>query len=167
VRAAAKNHAFTSVVTGPEQYDDFLAAVARGGTTLAERRRLAARAFERTAAYDTAIAWWMARHAELHVATGQPATPNAGGQDASDEPPLPMRLTLDLERRLFQIRLLSRYPDLGAADPITREQLEAIVSPISSGDLAERAAAFLGRLHGECFGDGGAIRGDLAWPVQR
>ena len=100
VRAAAKNHAFTSVVTGPEQYDDFLAAVARGGTTLAERRRLAARAFERTAAYDTAIAWWMARHAELHVATGQPATPNAAGQDASDEPPLPMRLTLDLERRL-------------------------------------------------------------------
>ena len=74
---------------------------------------------------------------------------------------------LDLERLLFQIRLLSRYPDLGAADPITREQLEAIVSPISSGDLAERAAAFLGRLHGECFGDGGAIRGDLAWPVQR
>jgi len=100
VRAAAKNHAFTSVVTGPEQYDDFLAAVARGGTTLAERRRLAARAFERTAAYDTAIAWWMARHAELHVSTGQPATPNAGGQDAGDEPPLPMRLTLDLERRL-------------------------------------------------------------------
>ena len=46
-------------------------------------------------------------------------------------------------------------------------RLEAIVSPISSGDLAEQAATFLGRLHGECFGDGGAIRGDLAWPVQR
>jgi len=70
---------------------------------------------------------------------------------------------LDLERLLFLIRLLSRYPELDAADPHTRDQLEAIVSPLPSGDLAERAAAFLGRLHGECHGDAGAIRGDLAW----
>ena len=70
---------------------------------------------------------------------------------------------LDLERLLFLIRLLSRYPELDAADPNTRDQLEAIVSPLPSGDLAERAAAFLGRLHGECHGDAGAIRGDLAW----
>ena len=70
---------------------------------------------------------------------------------------------LDLERLLFLIRLLSRYPELDASDPITREQLEAILSPLPSGDLAERAAAFLGRLHGECFGDVGAVRGDLAW----
>jgi len=70
---------------------------------------------------------------------------------------------LDLERLLFLIRLLSRYPELDASDPITREQLEAMVSPLPSGDLAERAAAFLGRLHGECFGDAEAIRGDLAW----
>jgi len=70
---------------------------------------------------------------------------------------------LDLERLLFLIRLLSRYPELDAADPITREQLEAIVSPLPSGDLAERAAAFLGRLHGECYGEAGAIRADLAW----
>jgi predicted kinase len=70
---------------------------------------------------------------------------------------------LDVERLLFLIRLLSRYPELDAADPITREQLEAIVSPLPSGDLAEQAAAFLDRLHGECFGDAGAIRGDLAW----
>ena len=70
---------------------------------------------------------------------------------------------LDLERLLFLIRLLSRYPELDAADPITREQLESIVSPLPSGDLAERAAAFLGRLHGECYGEAGAIRADLAW----
>jgi phosphoribosylaminoimidazolecarboxamide formyltransferase/IMP cyclohydrolase len=100
VRAAAKNHAFTSVVTGPEQYDDFLAAVARGGTTLAERRRFAARAFERTAAYDTAIAGWMVRHADLHAVTGLPATTPVGEKVPSDEPPLPSRLTLELERRL-------------------------------------------------------------------
>ena len=70
---------------------------------------------------------------------------------------------LDLERLLFLIRLLSRYPELDAADPISREQLEAIVSPLPSGDLAERAAAFLVRLHGECYGAAGAIRGDLNW----
>ena len=70
VRAAAKNHAFTAVVTSPEQYDDLLAAIARGGTTLAERRLFAARAFEHTAGYDAAIARWMARHAGLVAQPG-------------------------------------------------------------------------------------------------
>ena len=70
---------------------------------------------------------------------------------------------LDLERLLFLIRLLTRYPELDAADPITREQLEGIVSPLPSGDLAERAAVLMGRLHGECYGDAGAVRSDLAW----
>ncbi|MEI8371051.1 MAG: hypothetical protein WCJ31_21705, partial [Planctomycetia bacterium] len=65
VRAAAKNHAFAAVVTSPDQYDDFLAALERGGTTLAERRLLAARAFEHTAGYDAVISRWMARHAGL------------------------------------------------------------------------------------------------------
>jgi phosphoribosylaminoimidazolecarboxamide formyltransferase/IMP cyclohydrolase len=95
VRAAAKNHAFTTVVTSPDQYDDFLHAVARGGTTLAERRHYAARAFEHTASYDTAIAGWMARHAGL---VAESATPAVG--EPSGEPPLAARLTLDLERRL-------------------------------------------------------------------
>jgi phosphoribosylaminoimidazolecarboxamide formyltransferase/IMP cyclohydrolase len=98
VRAAAKNHAFTAVVTGPEQYDDFLAALDRGGTTLAERRLLAARAFERTAAYDTAIAGWMAGHAA--IPGGGPTGRGAAAGPPDDEPPLPSRLTLDLERRL-------------------------------------------------------------------
>lgn len=95
VRAAAKNHAFTAVVTSPDQYDDFLAALGRGGTTLAERRLFAARAFEHTAGYDTAIARWMARHAGL---VANAAAPTVG--EPSGEPPLAARLTLDLERRL-------------------------------------------------------------------
>ena len=96
VRAAAKNHAFTAVVTSPEQYDDFLAALARGGTTLADRRLLAARAFEHTANYDAVIARWMARHAGI---VAEP-TAAAAGDSAADDPPLPARVTLDLERRL-------------------------------------------------------------------
>ena len=99
VRAAAKNHAFTAVVTSPEQYDDFLAAVGRGGTTLAERRLLAARAFEHTANYDAVIARWMARHAGL-VAGAAVAAVNGETADSADEPPLPVRMTLELERRL-------------------------------------------------------------------
>ena len=70
---------------------------------------------------------------------------------------------LDLERLLHLIKLLSTWPDLAASDPASAEELEAILSPLPEGDLADRAAAFLGRLHGECFADASAIRGDLAW----
>jgi phosphoribosylaminoimidazolecarboxamide formyltransferase/IMP cyclohydrolase len=60
VRAAAKNHAWVAVVCDPADYQLVEAAVASGGTTLAERRALAAKAFARTAAYDAAVAAWMA-----------------------------------------------------------------------------------------------------------
>lgn len=96
VRAAAKNHQFTAVVTGPDQYDEAIAAISRGGTVLADRRLMAARAFERTAEYDAVIARWMARHAGLVAAASEPV---AAAVEA-DEPPLPARLTLSLERRL-------------------------------------------------------------------
>src|SRR4051794_24956298 len=61
VRAAAKNHASVAIVTSPASYDALLAAVAAGGFTLEQRRRLAAEAFAHTAAYDVAVATWMAR----------------------------------------------------------------------------------------------------------
>ncbi len=70
---------------------------------------------------------------------------------------------LDLERLLYLLRLLCTYPGLDGADPATRAELEAIVSPLPQGDLADRAAALLRRLHGECYGDAAAIRMDLAW----
>ncbi|MGB5134460.1 MAG: ATP-binding protein [Prochlorococcaceae cyanobacterium] len=70
---------------------------------------------------------------------------------------------LDLERLLYLIRLLTTWPDLAATDPVSAEELEAILSPLPEGDLADRAAAFLGRLHGECYADATAIRRDLAW----
>ncbi len=70
---------------------------------------------------------------------------------------------LDLERLLFLIRLLSRFPGLEANDPGTREELEHWLSPLPSGDLADRAAAFLRRLHGDCYADVEALRLDLDW----
>jgi phosphoribosylaminoimidazolecarboxamide formyltransferase / IMP cyclohydrolase len=60
VRAAAKNHARVAVVTDPAQYPAAAQAVAGGGFTLEQRRRLAARAYARTAAYDSAVASWFA-----------------------------------------------------------------------------------------------------------
>jgi len=61
VRAAAKNHAFTTIATDPEQYSAILDQVtANGATTLELRERLAAEAFAHTAKYDRAIASYFA-----------------------------------------------------------------------------------------------------------
>ena len=59
VRAAAKNHPSVAVVVDPAAYGDVLAAVESGGFTLEQRKRLAAQAFQHTAAYDVAVASWM------------------------------------------------------------------------------------------------------------
>ncbi len=74
---------------------------------------------------------------------------------------------LDLERLLYLLRLLSGFPDLAANDAATAADLEAIVSPLPEGDVAERAAALLQRLHGTCYGDAAALRDDLAWLEQQ
>lgn len=58
VRAAAKNHASVTVLTDPAQYGEAIEALQAGGTTAAQRRRLAAQAFAHTAAYDVAVADW-------------------------------------------------------------------------------------------------------------
>ncbi|NBC32536.1 MAG: bifunctional phosphoribosylaminoimidazolecarboxamide formyltransferase/IMP cyclohydrolase [Alphaproteobacteria bacterium] len=65
IRAAAKNHAFVTVVTAPGQYDAVVADMTAhdGATSAALRERLAAAAFARTAAYDSAIAGWFAGQA--------------------------------------------------------------------------------------------------------
>jgi phosphoribosylaminoimidazolecarboxamide formyltransferase/IMP cyclohydrolase len=61
IRSAAKNHEAVAVLTDPADYAAILEELtARGGTTLATRRRLAAAAYARTAAYDAAIAGWFA-----------------------------------------------------------------------------------------------------------
>ncbi|MFE5395174.1 bifunctional phosphoribosylaminoimidazolecarboxamide formyltransferase/IMP cyclohydrolase [Streptomyces sp. NPDC056568] len=60
VRAAAKNHPSVAVVTSPARYADVLSAVKDGGFDLAARKRLAAEAFQHTAAYDVAVASWFA-----------------------------------------------------------------------------------------------------------
>jgi phosphoribosylaminoimidazolecarboxamide formyltransferase/IMP cyclohydrolase len=61
IRAAAKNHDFVTIVTDVSQYEAVKAEIAEhGGTTLATRRKLAAAAYARTSAYDSAISSWFA-----------------------------------------------------------------------------------------------------------
>ncbi|MBO9714127.1 bifunctional phosphoribosylaminoimidazolecarboxamide formyltransferase/IMP cyclohydrolase [Sphingomonas sp.] len=62
VRSAAKNHESVAILTDPADY-----GVVSGGTTrLADRKRLAMKAFQATAAYDAAISGWFA-----HVDQGE------------------------------------------------------------------------------------------------
>ena len=60
VRASAKNYANVAIVVSPESYPAIVEAVGSGGTSLTQRKDLAARAFAHTAAYDTAVATWFA-----------------------------------------------------------------------------------------------------------
>jgi phosphoribosylaminoimidazolecarboxamide formyltransferase/IMP cyclohydrolase len=62
IRAAAKNHAFVTVVVDVEDYDTLLADLDQhnGATCPKFRRKLAQRAYARTAAYDAAVSTWMA-----------------------------------------------------------------------------------------------------------
>jgi phosphoribosylaminoimidazolecarboxamide formyltransferase/IMP cyclohydrolase len=79
IRSAAKNHAFVGVVTDPADYPALLAELEANGGVLGDdtRRRLAAKAFARTAAYDAAIEAYLARvyARELGVEAGEEAFP--------------------------------------------------------------------------------------------
>ena len=62
IRAAAKNHAYVTVVVDPADYGALLAELDlnHDTTTLAFRQTLAQTAYARTAAYDAAVSNWMA-----------------------------------------------------------------------------------------------------------
>jgi phosphoribosylaminoimidazolecarboxamide formyltransferase/IMP cyclohydrolase len=67
LRAAAKNHASVTVIADPADYAPVIAEIEpnSGSTRHDTRRRLAAKAFARTAAYDSAVADWL--HLEAGV----------------------------------------------------------------------------------------------------
>jgi len=98
VRAAAKNHAFTSIATSPAQYERIATEIAAGGATSVElRRELAAAAFAHTADYDAAIAAWFSGQlfsGQLNAAKSSGAT---SGSEAVD--PLPEQLNVSLRRK--------------------------------------------------------------------
>ncbi len=61
VRSAAKNHAYVSILTKPEQYDMFIAFLKEGSVDEI-RSGLALEAFQHTAEYDAAIRKWMSNY---------------------------------------------------------------------------------------------------------
>lgn len=60
IRAAAKNHAFVTVVVDPDDYARVMAEMADGDGATSDdfRRQLAATAYVRTGSYDAAISGW-------------------------------------------------------------------------------------------------------------
>ncbi len=63
LRAAAKNHARTSVVVDPADYAQLLESLQAGGTLAAQRRAFAAKAYAHTSAYDGQITQWLSPRA--------------------------------------------------------------------------------------------------------
>ena len=84
LRSAAKNHAFVTVVADPADYDAVLDEMRAhdGATTLPTRQRFALSVFEKTSAYDGAIAGWLA--GQLADAAGEEGGAGADVADAAD-----------------------------------------------------------------------------------
>lgn len=111
LRAAAKNHAWVTLVVDAADYAPVLADLdAHGGATTATRRRLAAQGFRHTAGYDRAIADYLGA--------------DTGVDNKSDERPLPERIALDYEKRQTL-----RYGE----NPHQRAALYAGKSPVAAG----------------------------------
>jgi phosphoribosylaminoimidazolecarboxamide formyltransferase/IMP cyclohydrolase len=66
IRAAAKNHAYTTVVVSPASYDAVLEELRMGEGTISPQTResLSSEAFAYTARYDTSIARWFAERTD-------------------------------------------------------------------------------------------------------
>jgi phosphoribosylaminoimidazolecarboxamide formyltransferase/IMP cyclohydrolase len=88
VRSAAKNHAYVSIVTRPDQYSKVLSALQNGSVPIALRRQLMQAAFEMTSRYDAAIA--------SHFSATARTSPE---MDAIDDSPFPADLSLVFQRR--------------------------------------------------------------------
>jgi len=64
IRAAAKNFPSVIVVVDPNDYQPVLGKLRAGGIELAERKRLAQKAFQHVAIYDTAISQYLRQDTE-------------------------------------------------------------------------------------------------------
>ena len=93
VRASAKNHANVAIVVDPSRYGEVITAVVDGGTTLAQRRNLAAAAFAHTANYDKAVADWFAGELDEEWRREVGQTEN----NLSKNPGFPAELTIEGE----------------------------------------------------------------------
>jgi len=87
LRSAAKNYGRVTVVCDPNDYGDVLAAIEAGEVPVELRRKLAAKVFAHTAAYDGHIAQYLSSLKE-----------RLGEQRGDERDPYPTYLTLAFER---------------------------------------------------------------------
>ncbi|HEX9032239.1 MAG TPA: bifunctional phosphoribosylaminoimidazolecarboxamide formyltransferase/IMP cyclohydrolase [Streptosporangiaceae bacterium] len=135
VRAAAKNHASVAVVTSPDGYAEIEAALAAGGFTREQRKRLAAQAFAHTARYDAAIASWFASAYAPDETAGQTGWP-------------------DLVAAVWNRRDVLRYGE----NPHQRAALY-----VAAGAPAGQGVAGADVLHGKAMSYNNYVDADAAW----
>ncbi|MBN9005423.1 MAG: bifunctional phosphoribosylaminoimidazolecarboxamide formyltransferase/IMP cyclohydrolase [Rhizobiales bacterium] len=132
IRAAAKNHDDVAVVVEPQDYQAVLDELAanKGATTLTLRKRLAAKAYARTAAYDAAISNWFA----VQLATEAPDYRAIGGRLAQ---------TLRYGENPHQTAAFYRTPDHRAGVSTARQLQgkELSYNNINDTDAAYEAVA--------------------------
>ena len=132
IRAAAKNHDDVAVVVEPQDYQAVLDELAanKGATTLTLRKRLAAKAYARTAAYDAAISNWFAGQ----LATDAPDYRAIGGRLAQ---------TLRYGENPHQTAAFYRTPDHRAGVSTARQLQgkELSYNNINDTDAAYEAVA--------------------------
>ncbi|MFT4052635.1 MAG: bifunctional phosphoribosylaminoimidazolecarboxamide formyltransferase/IMP cyclohydrolase [Microbacterium sp.] len=131
VRASAKNFANVAIAVSPDAYPAIIASLGEGGTSLAQRRELAARAFAHTAAYDRAVATWFSERV------------------LADDGDLPQHLTIKVER-LATLRygenahqragIYSRFGGCGIAQATQLQGKEMSYNNYVDADAALRAA---------------------------
>ena len=130
VRSAAKNHAYVTIASNPNQYSDILSAIQKdGATSLDLRRQLAAEAFSHTADYDAAIAAYFAGQLET----------DAG--DFSSTLRLSLKRTLPLRygENPHQCAALYKLADAGPHSVVNAEQLNG--KELSYNNLLDLDAA--------------------------
>ena len=123
LRAAAKNHAWVTVVVDAGDYAPVLEELRTGGAVApATRFRLAARAFEHTARYDGAIATYL------------------GARDGTDAPPAAFPRTLNLQYAKSQEMRYGENPHQRAAFYVERAGAQASVA--TARQLQGKALSF-------------------------
>ena len=125
VRGAAKNFANVAIVVDPGKYAEVIESLNAGGTTLAERRELAALAFAHTSRYDTAVANWFANEVETR------ALPNQTILTEHKNPGFPQ--SIELEAELLNVLRYGENAHQSAA--IYRNSAPQAVSGIAQAKL--------------------------------
>ena len=146
LRAAAKNFADVVVLCDPADYESTLAALRLGGPSPAERRALAAKAFQHVALYDTLVARYLRGEEDdpFDESQGRPLDGAQGKLRMPDE------LTIALRRR----------PDLDLRYGENPHQAGALY--LEAGRTAPGVAGFK-QLHGIAMSFNNVLDADAAW----